>query len=376
MPQSAGTLLIERFAALEDPRQAAKVLYPLPEILLLLLSATLVGADDCVEIELWGKEQLAFLRRFLPYRHGIPSHDTLTEVLAALDPALFKACFVSWVEGLREMEPDLIASDGKTSRRTHARSKGREPLHLVSAWASRQRLVLGQEAVGGKSNEITAMPLLLERLALRGSLVTIDAIGTQSEIATAILARGGDYLLALKANRPATFKDVEAFFADPPPDRVETCTMTKGDHGRIETRHHAVDHDVAWLFSDRHYPGEVAFPGLAMIGMVEAETLRDGKTSRERRYDLGSAKLDAATFAQAVRAHWGIENRLHWVLDVVFKDDLSRLRSGHAPENMAVVRHMATNLLHRAKPTTSLKNRRKRAGWNTGYLESLLRQTA
>ena len=376
MPQPAGTSLLDHFAALDDPRQAAKVLYPLPEILLLLLSATLAGADDCVEIEFWGNEQLAFLRRFLPYRHGIPSHDTLGEVISALDPTLFKACFVSWVEGLREAEPDLIAIDGKTSRRSHARSRSREPLHLVSAWAARQRLVLGQEAVSGKSNEITAIPLLLERLALKGALVTIDAIGTQVEIARTILTRGGDYLLALKANRPATFKDGEAFFADPPPDSIETCTTTDGDHGRIEVRRHAVCHDVAWLFSDRRYPGEVVFPGLAMIGMVESETLREGKTSRERRYYLCSARLDAATFARAVRGHWGIENRLHWVLDVVFKDDLSRLRKGHAPENMAVVRHMATNLLHRAKPTTSLKNRRKRAGWNTAYLESLIRQTA
>ncbi len=376
MPQPAGTSLLERFATLEDPRQTAKVLYPLPEILLLLLSATLAGADDCVEIELWGEEQLAFLRRLLPYRHGIPSHDTLTGVLAALDPALFKACFVSWVEGLREAEPDLIAIDGKTSRRTHARGKGREPLHLVSAWAARQRLVLGQEAVSGKSNEITAIPLLLERLALKGALVTIDAIGTQNSIAETILERGGDYLLALKANRPATFKDVETFFADPPPHTIEAYTTTDGEHGRVEVRRHAVCHDVAWLFSDRRYPGEVAFPGLAMIGMVEAETERAGKTARERRYYLCSTKLDAATFAQAVRDHWSIENRLHWVLDVVFKDDLSRLRTGHAPENMALVRHMATNLLHRAKPTTSLKNRRKRAGWNTAYLESLIRQTA
>jgi predicted transposase YbfD/YdcC len=375
MAELATPSLLTRFAALEDPRQRAKVLYPLPEVLLLLLCATLAGADDLVEIELWGEEQLAFLRRFLPYRHGIPSHDTLGGVLAALDPALFKACFVAWVEGLRTSEPDIVAVDGKTSRRSHARNQGREPLHLVSAWASRQRLVLGQEAVLGKSNEITAIPLLLERLALTGALVTIDAIGTQSSIAEAILARGGDYLLALKANRPATFKDVEAFFADPPPGALDTLTTTDGEHGRIETRRHAVCHDIAWLFSDRRYPGEPAFPGLSMIGMVEAEVERDRKTSLERRYYLGSAKLDAASFAHAIRAHWGIENRLHWVLDVVFKDDLSRLRTGHAPQNMAVVKHMAINLLRQAKPTTSLKNRRKRAGWNTTYLEEIIRQT-
>ncbi|MDF2975234.1 MAG: transposase [Microvirga sp.] len=168
MDHPAGTNLLGHFAILKDPCQTAKVLYPLPEILLLLLAGTLAGADDFSEMELWGNEQLAFLRRLLPYQHGIPSHDTLGEVVAAPDPALFKACFVSWVEGLRE-----------TSRRSHARSKGREPLHLVSAWASRQRLVLGQEAVSGKSNEITAIPLLLERLALDGALVTIDAIGAR-----------------------------------------------------------------------------------------------------------------------------------------------------------------------------------------------------
>jgi predicted transposase YbfD/YdcC len=373
---ATGPSLLDHFAALEDPRQQAKVLYPLPEILLLLLCATLAGADDVTEVGIWGGENLAFLRRLLPYRHGIPSHDTLGEVIAALDPALFKGCFACWVEGLRAAEPDIIAVDGKTSRRTHARSQGRGPLHLVSAWATRQRLVLGQEAVTGKSNEITAIPLLLERLALQGALVTIDAIGTQAELATAILRRGGDYLLALKENRPATFGEVEAFFADPPPGSLDTFETIDGDHGRIEVRRHAVCHDVAWLFSGRRYPGEVAFPGLAMLGMVESETERGGKVERERRYYLSSATLDAASFARAVRAHWGIENRLHWVLDVVFRDDLARLRTGHGPANMAVVRHMAMNLLHQARPTVSLKNRRKRAGWNTAYLESLIRQTA
>jgi predicted transposase YbfD/YdcC len=376
MDRPARGSLLDHFSALKDPRQQAKVLHLLPEILLLLLCGTLAGADDFVEIALWGGEHLAFLRRFLPYRHGIPSHDTLGEVVAALDPELFKSCFTSWAEGLREAEPDLIAIDGKTSRRSRARGKGRGPLHLVSAWATRQRLVLGQEAVAGKSNEIAAIPPLLERLALEGALVTIDAIGTQGAIAETILRRGGDYLLALKENRPATFADVAAFFAAPPPGSLDTLETIGGDHGRIEVRRHAVCHEVGWLLSDRRYPGEVAFPGLAMIGMVESETERGGKVERERRYYLGSALLDAATFARAARGHWGIENRLHWVLDVVFKDDLARLRTGHGPANMAVVKHMAMNLLRHAKPTISLKNRRKRAGWNTAYLESLIRQTA
>lgn len=265
MSQPKGTSLLDRFATLKDPRQQAKVLYPLPEILLLLLCATLAGADDLVEIELWGKQHLGFLRRFRPYTHGIPSHDTLGAVVGVLDPALFKTCFTSWVEGLREAEPDRVAIDGKTSRRSHARGKGREPLHLLSAWATRQRLVLGQEAVAGKSNEITAIPLLLERLALEGALVTIDAIGTQSAIAEAIRARGGDYLLALKANRPALLAEAEAFFADPPPGMVLRHETLEKDHGRLEIRRHVVCQDVAWLFSDRRYPGEIAFPDLALI---------------------------------------------------------------------------------------------------------------
>jgi predicted transposase YbfD/YdcC len=230
--------------------------------------------------------------------------------------------------------------------------------------------------VAGRSNEIAAIPRLLERLALEGALVTIDAIGCQTGIAGTILGRGGDYLLALKEDRPATFAEVEAFFADPPPGALDTFETTDGGHGRIEVRRHAVCHDVAWLLSDRRYPGEPAFPGLAMLGMVESETERDGEVGRERRYYLGSARLGAAAFARAARGHWGIENRLHWVLDVVFGDDLSRLRTGHGPANMAVAKHMAVNLLRRAEAAASLKNRRKRAGWNTAYLESLIRQTA
>jgi len=367
--------LLDHFSALRDPRQSWRVLYPLQEILLLVLCATLTGMEDFVEIKLWGEQRLDFLRRFLPYERGIPAHDTLNDVINALDPELFKGCFSAWVEGLREAEPDIIAIDGKTSRRSHARGKGRAPLHLVSAWASRQRLVLGQQACEAKSNEITAIPLLLERLALTGALVTIDAMGTQRAIAETIRKGGGDYLLSLKENWPATFKDVAAFFTDPPPGALDTCETTDGAHGRIERRHHGVCHEVAWLFSDRRYPGEPTFPDLAMIAMVETTTERNGKTERERRYYLCSAKLDAETFAHAVRAHWGIENRLHWVLDVVFHDDLARLRTAHGPQNMAVVKHMAMNLIRNPKDKHSLKVRRKLANLNHHYLEKLIRQT-
>lgn len=370
------TSLLDHFSALSDPRQRWRVVYPLPEILLLVLCATLSGMEDFVEIRLWGEERLDFLRRFLPYERGLPAHDTLNDVINALDAELFRNCFVTWVESLRDGDPEVIAIDGKTSRRSHARAKGREPLHLVSAWAARQRLVLGQEAVDVKSNEIVAIPLLLERLELKGALVTIDAMGTQTNIAEKIVARGGDYLLALKANRPLLHQDVVAFFDAPPADMLEAAhDTTDGDHGRVEQRRHVVCHKVDWLFSDRRYADEPRFPYLSMIGMVESRVERNGVLARERRYYLSSTQLDAKGFAAAVRAHWGVENRLHWVLDVVFHDDLARLRSGYGPQNMAVVKHMAMNLVRNPKDKHSLKVRRKLANLNPDYLETLVRQT-
>lgn len=374
MTERAGKSLLDHFSALEDPRQSWKVVYPLPEILLLVLCATLGGAENFVEIEAWGEDRLDFLRRFLPCRHGIASHDTLGDVMNGLDAELFSACFTTWVEELREVEPDIVAIDGKTSRRTHARPKGRNPLHLVSAWASRQRLVLGQQACDAKSNEITAIPLLLERLALTGALVTIDAMGCQTKIAQAILDKGADYLLAVKDNWPTLSGEIEHYFADALDRDLERFETTDGDHGRIEVRRHVLSHDVAWLSTDRRFPGEPRFPGLKAIAMVEAEVERDGKTSRERRYFLSSARLDVRLFARAVRCHWHIENRLHWVLDVVFHDDLSRLRSGFGPQNMAVVKHMAMNLIRKAPGRHSLTVRRKKASWNAGYLETVIRQ--
>lgn len=374
MAEVSSKSLIDHFSALEDPRQAWKVVYPLPEILLLVLCGTLAGANNFVEIEEWGVDRQDFLRRFLPYENGVASHDTLNDVMNALDGALFSACFTTWVEALRDAEPDIVAIDGKTSRRTHARSKGRDPLHLVSAWASRQRLVLGQQACAAKSNEITAIPLLLERLALTGALVTIDAMGCQTKIAQTILDRQADYLLAIKENWPSLHGEIERYFKDAPDGDLDRFETTDGDHGRIEIRRHAVSRDVAWLASDRRFPGEPRFPGLAAIAMVEAEVERHGTTSRERRYFLSSAPLDARFFARAVRCHWHVENRLHWVMDVVFHDDLSRLRSGCGPNNMAIVKHMALNLVRSAPGNQSLTVRRKKASWNVDYLETIIRQ--
>lgn len=363
--------LLDHFSALDDPRQLGKVLYPLPEIMLLILCATLSGAEDFVETRVWGLKKLRFLRGLLPFKRGIPSHDTLNDVMNALDGDLFAAAFTSWVDGLREAEPDIVAIDGKTSRRAHGDG---HPLHMVSAWATRQRLVLGQEATDAKSNEISAIPLLLERLQLTGALVTIDAMGTQTKIAQCILARGADYLLALKDNQKSLATEVALFF-DAPDQRGEPHTTTDGDHGRIETRRHWVSTSVDWLRSDRCAPGEPRFPGLKAIAMVESEVERDGKTTTSRRFFLSSMAIDPALLARAVRAHWGIENRLHWVLDVVFHDDLMRLRTEDGPKNMATIKHMAMNLIRAAPGKDSLKTKRKAAGWDQDYLKKIITQT-
>lgn len=377
-----GSSLIDQFGALEDPRQSWKVLFPLPEVLLLVLCGTLAGAEDFVEIRRWGRMHQNFLRRLLPFKAGVPSHDTLNDVINAIDGALFAECFTAWVETLRDpaatsaATPEIVAIDGKTSRRTHDRGKDRGPLHLVSAWASSQRLVLGQQACEAKSNEITAIPLLLERLALTGALVTIDAMGTQTKIAQAILNRGGDYLLAVKGNQPSLHDEIRRYLDDKAAAIHSCFETTDGGHGRVELRRHLVSHDVEWLTTARRFPGEPRFPGLRAIAVVEAEVERCGHTSLERRYFLSSMPLDAKLFAYAVRCHWHVENRLHWVLDVVFHEDLSRLRSGAGPQNMATVRHMAMNLLRRPKDKHSLKVRRKSAAWDTDYLEAMLRSSA
>lgn len=365
--------LLRHFAKLEEPRQSAKVLYPLPEIVLLVVSATIADCEGNVQICAWGSHHLDFLRRFLPFADGIPSHDVLGDVLNAIDPEIFEQCFIEWITELREAAPDIIAIDGKTSRRTHDRARGRKALHVVSAWATRQRLVLGQQATEEKSNEITAIPLLLDRLMLKGSIVTIDAMGTQTGIAEKIIERGGDYCLALKENRPALHGEVERFFADPQAEGVTTLKSVDKDHGRLEQRRHSVCSKIDWLASDRRHPGELKFPGLKMIGMVESETTRNGEVARERRYYLCSKVMPAEEFAAVVRAHWGVENRLHWCLDVIFQEDQCRMRSGHGPQNMAVFRHIAMNLMRTTKTKASLKLRRKQAAWNPDYLGDILR---
>jgi len=368
--------LLDHFSRIDDPREAWRVAHPLPEILLLVVCGTIADCDDYDTIAAWGEQRLGFLRRFLPYHHGVPGARWLTLLMNRIDPALFSACFTAWVREVWPDRPELIAIDGKTSRRSHNRPAGKAPLHLVSAFATTGRLVLGQEAVDEKSNETTAIPVLLERLAeggaLKGAIVTIDAIACNSTIATAITDAGADYLLAVKENQPTLRAEIETFFADAPPTSLDSFTDLDKGHGRIEQRTVTLAREVEWLTGDRRFPGELRLPGVAAVIKVAARTELKDRGRFDTRYYVSSASLTAHAAAQAVRGHWGIENRLHWVLDVVFKEDQSRLRTGHGARNMAVVRHFAINLVRAATDKKSIKLRRKIAGWADDYLASIL----
>jgi predicted transposase YbfD/YdcC len=368
--------LLEHFSLIEDPREPWRVAHPLPEVLLLVVCGTIADCEDYDTIAAWGEQRLDFLRRFLPYHHGVPGARWLTLLMNRIDPGLFSACFTAWVREVWPDRPELIAIDGKTSRRSHNRGAGKAPLHLVSAFATTGRLVLGQEAVDETSNETSAIPVLLERLAqdgaLKGAVVTIDAIACNATIAAAITDAGADYLLAVKANQPTLRAEIEAFFAEAPPTSLDLFSDVDKGHGRIEQRAVTVAREVDWLSGDKHFPGELRLPGVASIVKVAARTELKDRGRFDTRYYVSSANLTAQAAAHAVRGHWGIENRLHWVLDVVFNDDMARLRTGHGATNMAIVRHFAINLLRAAKDTNSIKLRRKLAGWADDYLASIL----
>ena len=376
--QSRLAVLLDHFATIPDPRDVRRIAHPLAEILLLVVCGTIADCDDYDHIAAWGEAHLAFLRRHLPYRHGVPGGRWLTILMNRINPALFSAAFTAWVRATWPDRPDFVAIDGKTSRRTHDRAAGTAPIHLVSAFATTARLVLGQEAVPEKANELAAIPVLLARLAeqdgLRGALVSIDAIATNGTIAKAIRDAGADYLLAVKANQPSLRAEVEACFAAAPPGTVETHTEHDKGHGRTEQRTTSVVREVAWLSGDRRFPGELRLPDAASIVRIEATTRRGEKTHAETRYYISSATLSAEAAGHAVRGHWGIENRLHWVLDVAFNEDQSRLRKGFGAKNMAVVRHFALNLVRTANDQKSVRLRRKLAAWDTAYLERILNE--
>lgn len=367
-------VLLEHFSRIEDPRDERRILHPLPEILLLVVCGTMADCDDYENIAAWGAAHLPFLRRHLPYAHGVPGERWLTILMNRIDPALFSAAFTAWVRATFPGRADFVAIDGKTSRRSHDRRAGTGPIHLVSAFATTSRLVLAQEAVPDKANELAAIPVLLDRLGenggLAGALVSIDAIATNPTIAAAIRGQGADYLLAVKANQPTLRAELEAAFAVGD-DADHHHDLDKG-HGRVEERHVSVIREVDWLSGTRRFPGEMRLPDVAAIVRVHTTAHIGDRTRTDTRYFISSAPLTAERAADAVRGHWGIENRLHWVLDVLFKDDLSRLRTGHGAKNMAVVRHFALNLIRAANDRKSLKTRRKMAGWSDHYLESLL----
>lgn len=364
--------LLEHFSAIEDPWEPPKVRYPLREVLFLVVAATIADCENYDEIALWGLNHRDFLGRFSEFHFGTPCADWLRVVVNRIDPALFEACFTDWALALRPDAPKLIAIDGKTSRRSHDRAAGRKALHLVSAWATTERLVLAQEAVDEKENECAAIPDILDRLDLKGAVVTIDAIACNPAVAQAITERGGDYLLAVKANQPTLFAEIGRYFDDPEAHVATSTDVDKG-HGRIETRRYAVSHEVDWLSGDRRYPDEPRFAKLASIACVEATVEKAGAVSTMRRLFLSSATLTPQRLEQAVRGHWGIENRLHWVLDVVFGEDQSRLRKGHGALNMAVVRHFAINAVRLGKGKHSIKTTRKLAAWDPDVLAALLR---
>jgi predicted transposase YbfD/YdcC len=368
--------LLEHFAVVEDPRDVRRITHRLDEILLLVVCGTIADCDDYEDIAAWGAAHLDFLRRHLPYANGVPGERWLTILMNRIDPALFAAAFAAWV---RESWPDkasLVAIDGKTSRRSHDRAAGAAPLHLVSAFATTARLVLAQEAVPDKAGELAAIPVLLERLGaeggLKGALVSIDAIATNGEVAAAITGQGADYLLAVKANQPTLRAEVEAAFAEAAAGSLDTHADLDKGHGRIEERRMSVLGETDWLASERRFPGELRLPGAACLLRAETRVEAKGATRTETRLFISSRVLSAAEAADAVREHWAIENRLHWVLDVTFADDQSRLRKGHGARNMATVRHFALNLVRTATDKRSIKSRRKIAGWDPDYLEALV----
>jgi predicted transposase YbfD/YdcC len=368
--------LLEHFSAIEDPREPWRVAHPLPEVLLLVVCGTICDCDDYDGIAEWGAAHLDFLCRYLPYHHGVPGGRWLTILMNRIDPALFSDAFTDWVRQTWPDKPAFVAIDGKTSRRSHDRSAGKAPLHLVSAFATTARLVLGQEAVADKSNEITAIPLLLERLGkndgLKGALVSIDAIATNAVIATAIREVGADYLLAVKANQPTLRTEIERYFDDAPANCLDSFVDLDKAHGRIEERTVTVSREAGWLESQRRFPGELRLPDATTIVRVSSRTGLKDKSRFDTRYFIASAKLTAERAAHAVRGHWLVENALHWTLDVVFNDDQSRLRKGHGALNMAIVRHFALNLVRAVGDKHSIKLRRKKAGWNPSYLAEII----
>jgi predicted transposase YbfD/YdcC len=364
-------VFLSHFKDLPDGRQSAKVRYPLDEVLLLCLLAVIAGAEAITDIARFGDKKLDLLRRFRPFREGVPAHDHLGDILASLDAEQFQRCFVAWVASLTGVPEGVVAIDGKTVRRSKGSRKSEEPIHMVSAFAARQRLVLGQVKVADKANEIVAIPKLVDMLAIEGAVVTIDAMGCQRAIAQKVLDKKADYIFALKGNQGTLRDDVELFAAEQKASNFKDTTISHartvdGDHGRIETRDITVIHDIDWLQKSHQWPG------LNSVVVVESTREIGGKTERETRFYITSLVLIASMIGPLIRDHWSVENSLHWVLDMVFRDDECRLRTEHAPANFTTIKHMALNLIRRAPGKDSLRLKRKVAAWDDDFLASVI----
>jgi predicted transposase YbfD/YdcC len=377
-PRARLAVLLEHFSELEDDREAWRVVYPIEEVLLLVTCATIASCDDFEDIVEWGEQHLDFLQQFSEFHHGIPCARWLRDLVNRIDPVLFASCFKSWIAALWPGRHDFIAIDGKTARRTHDHRKGLKALHTLSAYATTARLTLAQLSVPEKTNEITAIPELLDQLAesgqLEGALVTIDAMGCQVEIADRILDHEADYLLALKGNQPTLEADVVDYFRTAPAAELATKTTVEKGHGRIETRTYTASKVIDWIVSARSYPGQPRFTTIKTIIKVDTRTEYADRSTFDTRTYISSAPLDIERIGKAIRGHWGVES-MHWLLDVEFKDDLSRYRTGHGAKNMAVVRRFALDLVRSAKTKGSIKTRRKRAGWNLEFLLQVLQIT-
>jgi predicted transposase YbfD/YdcC len=364
-------VFLNHFKDMRDPRQRGKVMYPLEEVLLLALLAVLAGAESFVDIARFGRMKLGLLRRFRPFLDGTPSHDHLGDIFAALDAEQFQRCFVAWTASLIGVPEGVVAIDGKTARRSGGKA-GKGAIHMVSAFVASQRLVLGQVKVAEKSNEIVAIPKLLDMLVVEGAIITIDAMGCQRAIAQKIIDKKADYVFGLKGNQGSLREDVELFvteqrakdFADTTVSRAETVDA---DNGRIETRTTTVIRDVDWL-RKRH-----GWPGLNAIAMVERTRETNGVIEKDTRFYITSLVMLAHLLGPVIRSHWAIENSLHWVMDMVFRDDECRVRTNHAPANFTTIKHMAHNLLRRPIGKDSFRLRRKIAGWDDEFLASLIK---
>ena len=366
----------EHFGNLEDPRRKQGKRHQLLDIIAMTICTVIGGAEGWNDVELFAKSKYEWFRKFLELPNGVPCPDTFARVFARIDPDQFRDCFMDWVHSVnRVTQGQVIALDGKTLGRSHDRNSGKAAIHMVSAWASENSLVLGQTKVDDKSNEITAIPQLLKMLDVSGCIVTIDAMGCQKKIAQQILSGEADYVLAVKENQGRLLEDVKDLFSCGRRTRFEGmnhdfCQTVDKGHGRIETRR-------CWTIDD---PEQLSWletwldwPGLRSIGMVESKRRIGERESLESRYYISSLDSDAKRLLQATRSHWGIENSVHWVLDLSFREDESRVRAGHSAENMAIVRHMALNLLRKDRTSkTSIKARRKLAGWDNEYLLTIL----